>query len=148
MRQLESKKVPFEVISYNTSDGKIDGISVAQKIGYEVSSVYKTLVLTGTKGYYVALVPVDCEIDLKKAAHSIGEKSIQMLAVKDLVKTTGYERGGCSPIGMKKHFLTFIDSSINAIEYVVVSAGAIGLQMKLQSQTLVRETHATIVDLV
>ena len=103
MRILEQAKIPYEITTYEVSDGKIDGQAVAGKIGKKAEEVFKTLVAVGkSKTHYVFVIPVDLELDLKKAAYVSGEKSMEMLHVKDLQKTTGYIRGGCSPIGMKK----------------------------------------------
>ena len=147
-RMLSSKKINFETFHYSADDGKIDGISVAEKIGQPIALVYKTLALRGVKGIYIALVPVSREIDLKVAALAFHEKSVELIPVKDLLKLTGYERGGCSPIGMKKLFPTYIDSSVVSLSDIIVSGGAIGTQIKLSVDTLIHETAAIVTSLV
>src|SRR3954468_461620 len=132
MRILDAKKVEYDMLTYDNKDGKIDGISVAEKIGKDPKIVYKTLVAQGTsKNILVFVIPVAEELDLKKAAKAAGEKNIEMLPVKDIQKWTGYIRGGCSPIGMKKEYKTFIDESAGAINSIIVSAGKIGVQIVL-----------------
>lgn len=137
MRILDKRKVNYEVLSYDSKDGKIDGISVAKKIGKDSKVVYKTLVTIGhSKSYYVFVIPVCEEIDMKKAAKAANEKSIEMIHVKDINKVTGYIRGGCSPIGMKKEYKTFIDESTKDNEEIVFSAGKIGFQIVLKIEHL------------
>ncbi|WP_270251986.1 Cys-tRNA(Pro) deacylase, partial [Clostridium perfringens] len=117
MRILDSKKVSYEMLSYESEDGKIDGISVAHKIGVDEKNVFKTLVAQGTsKELYVFVIPVAEELDLKNAAKIAGEKKVEMIAVKDIMKYTGYIRGGCSPIGMKKNYKTFIHESAEDLD--------------------------------
>ncbi|MGG5461921.1 Cys-tRNA(Pro) deacylase [Clostridium sp. B9] len=137
MRILDSEKIDYEMLSYESEDGKVDGISVAHKIGVDKKYVFKTLVAQGTsKELYVFVIPVADELDLKKAAKISGEKKIEMIAVKDIMKCTGYIRGGCSPIGMKKHYKTFIDESAKELEFMIFSAGKIGHQIKLNPSDL------------
>lgn len=132
MRILDKQKIVYSVETYDASDGALDGVTVAKKIGQDVKFVYKTLVTQGkSKNYFVFVIPVACELDLKAAAKSVGEKSVEMIAVKDINKITGYIRGGCSPVGMKKQFHTVIDESAKELEYFYVSAGKIGMQLKL-----------------
>src|SRR3954447_19535848 len=124
IRILDAKRIAYEVLTYENKDGKIDGISVAGKIGRDPKEVYKTLVAQGqSKNIYVFVIPVAEELDLKKAAKAAGEKNMDMLPVKDIQKWTGYIRGGCSPIGMKKEYKTFINESSGAINSIIVSAG-------------------------
>ena len=131
MRILETKKIPFQMMSYANEDGKIDGVSVAGKINREPKEVYKTIVTHGkSNGIYVFVIPVEEELDLKKAAKAASEKKVNMVAVKDIQKLTGYIRGGCSPIGMKKVYPTFIDASADMLIHMIVSGGRIGLQLK------------------
>ena len=138
MRILDSKKVSYEMLSYESEDGKIDGISVAHKIGVDEKNVFKTLVVQGTsKELYVFVIPVAEELDLKSAAKIAGEKKVEMIAVKDIMKYTGYIRGGCSPIGMKKNYKTFIHESAKDLDFMIVSAGKIGHQIKLNPNDLV-----------
>ncbi|WP_283704515.1 Cys-tRNA(Pro) deacylase [Clostridium perfringens] len=138
MRILDSKKVHYEMLSYESEDGKIDGISVAHKIGVDEKNVFKTLVAQGTsKELYVFVIPVAEELDLKEAAKIAGEKKVEMIAVKDILKYTGYIRGGCSPIGMKKNYKTFIHESAEDLDFIIFSAGKIGHQIKMNPKDLV-----------
>lgn len=149
MRILDQLKIDYSSYTYSSKDDKIDGISVAEKIGKDHKYVYKTLVAVGhSKEVYVFVIPVVEELDLKKAAKAASEKNIQMISVKDIQKATGYIRGGCSPIGMKKNYKTFIDSSVSDIENIVVSAGKIGLQMEVAVDDLVKAADGVINDLV
>ncbi|NGT49053.1 Cys-tRNA(Pro) deacylase [Clostridium perfringens] len=137
MRILDSKKVSYEMLSYESEDGKIDGISVAHKIGVDEKNVFKTLVAQGTsKELYVFVIPVAEELDLKNAAKITGEKKVEMIAVKDIMKYTGYIRGGCSPIGMKKNYKTFIHDSAENLDFIIFSAGKIGHQIKMNPKDL------------
>ncbi|MDK0912244.1 Cys-tRNA(Pro) deacylase [Clostridium perfringens] len=138
MRILDYKKVSYEMLSYESEDGKIDGISVAHKIGVDEKNVFKTLVAQGTsKELYVFVIPVAEELDLKNAAKIAGEKKVEMIAVKDILKYTGYIRGGCSPIGMKKNYKTFIHESAEDLDFIIFSAGKIGHQIKMNPKDLV-----------
>lgn len=149
MRILDGKKVPYKIYNYDSSDGKIDGIAVAEKIGQDALFVYKTLVAEGnSKTIYVFVLPVRDELDLKKAAQVTGEKKIEMLPVKDLQKTTGYIRGGCSPVGMKKKYRTVIDESALQISQIIVSGGRIGVQVELLVNDLVGVTEAETADII
>ncbi|MFE8697773.1 Cys-tRNA(Pro) deacylase [Cytobacillus sp. FJAT-53684] len=149
MRILDSKKVNYELITYDNLDGKIDGISVAQKINRDQNMVYKTLVAKGnSKQSYVFIIPVGSELDLKKAAKAANEKKIEMIAVKDIQQLTGYIRGGCSPIGMKKHYPSYIASDASALEKIVVSGGKIGIQIELKVADLKEVIQAKLVDVV
>ncbi|PFO07881.1 Cys-tRNA(Pro) deacylase [Bacillus sp. AFS076308] len=146
MRILDAKKVEYEMLTYNHKDGKIDGISVAEKIGKDPKEVYKTLVAQGaSKNIFVFVIPVAEELDLKKAAKAAGEKSMEMLPMKDIQKWTGYIRGGCSPIGMKKEYRTFLDESSKGMESMVVSAGKIGVQIVLEPNKLQEVTKAEFI---
>ena len=139
MRILDKNKINYEVITYDISDDKIDGISVAEKTGEDMKEVYKTLVTQGvSRELYVFVIPVDKELDLKKAAKSAGEKSLQMIHVKDITKYTGYIRGGCSPVGMKKLYKTFIQEEARDLENICVSGGKKGLQVKLEPMDLIK----------
>ncbi|MDM0496486.1 Cys-tRNA(Pro) deacylase [Clostridium perfringens] len=138
MRILDSKKVSYEMLSYESEDGKIDGISVAHKIGVDEKNVFKTLVVQGTsKELYVFVIPVAEELDLKSAAKIAGEKKVEMIPVKDILKHTGYIRGGCSPIGLKRPYKTFIHESAKELDFMIISAGKIGHQIKLNPNDLV-----------
>lgn len=149
MRILDQKKIEYNTYTYDAGDGKIDGISVAAKVGLDADTVYKTLVLQGhSKALYVFVLPVAEELDLKKAASAAGEKNIEMIPVKDILKWTGYIRGGCSPIGMKKNYRTFIDSSAEKLDKIVVSGGKIGIQMELKVTDLKEAAGAEFCDAI
>ncbi len=144
MRILDSSKISYGIFTYDTK-GDIDGISVAHKIGKPMEQVYKTLVTQGaSKNYFVFVIPVDHELNLKAAARAVGEKSIEMIKVADITKVTGYVRGGCSPIGMKKPFKTVIHDSCNSLKKIIVSAGKIGFQVEIAPEDLIAMTGATI----
>ncbi|MGY3186899.1 Cys-tRNA(Pro) deacylase [Lysinibacillus sp. TE18511] len=145
IRLLEQQKIQFEVIEYETSDGQVDGISVAEKIGHPVSRVFKTLVAKASaQKLFVFVIPVAEELDLKASAKVVGEKKIEMLAVKELLGYTGYVRGGCSPVGMKKLYPTVIDASAQEQGSIIVSAGKVGMQVHLQLDDLVAVTKAKL----
>lgn len=149
IRIIESEEIPHEIRSYETQDGHNDGISVAAKTNEPVANVYKTLVAMASKTeLLVFIIPVSNELDLKKAAKAAGFKKIEMLPMKELTKETGYMRGGCSPIGMKKELPTFIDQQAEVLDYLYVSAGKVGLQMKLVPQDLARVANAQFSDLI
>ena len=140
-RMLEREHIAYTAHSYDISDGRLDGISVAEKCGFDPATVFKTLAVRGaTKTVYVFVVPVLKELQLKLAARSVGEKSIEMLHVKEITPVTGYVKGGCSPIGMKKSYQTVVDISALNLSEMVVSAGRIGLQMKLAPESLKKMT--------
>ncbi len=137
MRILDKNKIPYEVKTYDASDGVIDGVSVAAKVGQNPKIVYKTLVTQGkSRNYFVFVIPVEQELNLKAAAKAVGEKSVEMIAVSDINKVTGYIRGGCSPVGMKKQFSTVIDSSAGELDCFFVSGGKIGIQLGLSPSKL------------
>lgn len=149
MRILDSKKFDYKVINYDSKDGRIDGASVAEKIGKSEEFVYKTLVTQGvSKELYVLVIPVLEELDLKKVAKITGEKKVEMIPVKDITKYTGYIRGGCSPIGMKKQYKTFINDSAKDLEHIVVSGGKVGIQIELSPDDLLNCIEATFQDIV
>ena len=138
MRILDKAKITYKAHTYDHSDGAIDGAAVAEKMGQNPEQVFKTLVTKGAgRDYYVFVVPVLKELDLKKAAKSVSEKHVEMIHVKDINKVTGYIRGGCSPIGMKKQFVTVFDKSAENIETIIVSAGKIGYQIELAPKDLI-----------
>jgi Cys-tRNA(Pro)/Cys-tRNA(Cys) deacylase len=149
MRILDVKKVSYELMTYDNKDGKIDGVSVAHKISKDPAQVYKTLVTQGhSKGIFVFVIPVEKELDLKKAAKASGEKKVEMIPVKDILKWTGYIRGGCSPVGMKKAYPTFMDASAEQQNTIIVSGGRIGTQMELHVKDLQQVTGAVLADVV
>ena len=140
-RMLEKEKIPYLAHTYETEDGHIDGVSVAHKMGIDPAVVFKTLVTRGaSRGIYVFVVPVALELNLKAAARAVGEKSVEMIAVKEITPLTGYIRGGCSPIGMKKHYPTVVDESARLLELMIVSAGRIGDQIELAPGDLQKAT--------
>lgn len=137
MRLLDKAKISYKIHTYDHSDGLIDGIAVAEKIGQSEEQVYKTLIAQGTsREYYVFIIPVTKELELKKAAKAVGEKSIEMIKVSDINKVTGYIRGGCSPIGMKKKYQTVIDLSSQGLDTIIISAGKIGHQIQIKPMDL------------
>lgn len=139
MRILDKEKIEYKSYSYDYDDGNIDGITVAKKIGKPLNQVYKTLVAQGTSGeYYIFIIPVSHELNLKAGAKSVGEKSIKMIKVSDIRKITGYVRGGCSPIGMKKNYKTRLDSSSELLDKIIVSAGKVGYQIELSPKDLIQ----------
>jgi len=148
MRLLDTAGVAYFGHSYEAGDGKIDGVSVANKMGFPVEKVFKTLVTIGASGgFYVFVIPVATELDLKKAAKAAGEKHIEMCPAKDLLKYTGYVHGGCSPLGMKKPFSTFIDESAILLETMIFSAGKIGAQIEAAPDDLLNQVNGEYVDL-
>lgn len=144
MRILDRQKIAYTLHEYTAADGAIDGLAVAAKLGQNPNEVYKTLVTQGAGGCYVFVIPVGAELDLKKAARTVGKKSIAMLHMADLLKTTGYVRGGCSPLGMKKQFPTVIDASAKALAVLFVSGGKIGAQIELAPADLAKATGAQL----
>ncbi|MGO4889486.1 Cys-tRNA(Pro) deacylase [Anaerobacillus sp. MEB173] len=150
VRLIEQQKISYELLLYATDDGQaVDGITVSEKIGYPFEYVYKTLIATaGANRYYVFVVPVAEELDLKKAAKVIGEKKIEMIAVKDLLGLTGYVRGGCSPIGMKKLFPTYFDTTAEILDFMIVSAGKIGMKLKVAPLDLAKACDGKFAEIV
>lgn len=143
MRILEKEKIPYTMHTYEAGD-QIDGVSVATKLGLPLEKVFKTLVTQGkSKNFYVFVIPVAEELNLKAAATSVGEKSVEMIHVKDINKITGYIRGGCSPIGMKKQFQTVIHESAKELEQMIVSGGKIGFQIELKPEDLAKACGGT-----
>jgi Cys-tRNA(Pro)/Cys-tRNA(Cys) deacylase len=148
MRLLDAAGIVYNMYEYDNKNGKIDGVSVAGKIGKDVQNVFKTLVTQGAGGLYVFVIPVEDELDLKKAARAAGEKKVEMIPVKDIQKQTGYIRGGCSPIGMKKLYPTFIDASASHLDFMIVSAGKIGAQIELAPEQLKTIVKAILCEVV
>ena len=147
MRLLEQKKIPYTVHNYVDS-GVISGMEVAQVLGEDPDVVFKTLVTVGKSGeHYVFVVPVSRELDLKKAAQAAGEKSIGMIKSKDLLDLTGYIHGGCSPVGMKKFFRTFVDSSAEKTETIMVSGGKVGYQIEIAPAELAKVIRFSFADI-
>lgn len=149
MRILDNEKIDYIVKTYDVCDGKIDGVSVANKVGRSTNEIFKTIVTVGaSKEVYVFIIPVDKEIDLKKAAKTAGEKKIEMLPLNDLLKTTGYIRGGCSPIGMKKLYKTFIQKEGELLETIVFSGGKVGFQIEMKPLDLKKVVNGQFVCVV
>lgn len=147
MRILDRNKIKYETIQYEC-DEFIDGLHTAEKTGAPVEQSFKTLVAQGKSGqYYVFVVPIAEEVHLKNAAKLVGEKSVEMIHVRDITSITGYVRGGCSPIGMKKQFRTVIDSSAQKFEEIYVSGGRIGTTLKLAPEDLRKAARAEYGDL-
>ena len=137
LRHLDTLKVPYETRQYTVDDDNFDGKLVAEKVDLPAEMIYKTLVLVGdTLPHLVCVIPVELELDLKAVARAAGCKSVHMLPQKDLLPLTGYLRGGCSPIGMKKLYPTFIDESAQLFDTICVSAGKIGAQVELAPDAL------------
>ena len=148
MRILETKKIPYTAITYEC-DEFIDGIQIADMLGLPHEKVYKTLVTQGnSKNYYVFVIPIAEELDMKKAAKSVGEKSVAMLHVKDINAVTGYIRGGCTSIGMKKQYVTRIDKSEQQLEKIIVSGGKLGMQLELLTDDLANAANEELADII
>ena len=148
MRTLDQKKIPYTAFSYDPN-GPIDGVSVAAETGLDAAGVFKTLVTKGASGaYYVFDIPVAENLDLKKAAKAVGEKSIAMLPQKELLPLTGYVHGGCSPVGMKKQFPTVFHETVNELDLIAVSAGKIGHQVQVKPAALLDLLRAKTADVV
>lgn len=148
MRVLEQKNIPYTAHTY-PADGAIDGVSVAKMLGQSVEQVFKTLVVKGASGgYYVFDIPVAENLDLKKAAKAVGEKSVAMLPQKELLPLTGYVHGGCSPVGMKKQFPTVFHETVILFDTICVSAGKIGYQVEVSPDALMELIGAQAADVV
>lgn len=148
MRLLEQKKIAYTPHFYDTVEA-VSGTVVAKMIGVEPARVFKTLVTVGaSRQNYVFVVPVECELDLKKGAKSVGEKSIAMIKSKELLPLTGYVHGGCSPIGMKKMFTTTVDVTASNFDTIIFSAGKIGYQVELSVEDLKKMIRINLSDIV
>ena len=148
MRILEKNNIEFEINTYEC-DEFIDGISVAEHNGQNPEQSYKTLVTEGkSREYYVFVIPVAEELDLKKAAKAVGEKSVDMIHVKDINKITGYIRGGCTPLGMKKQYVTVVDKSAENWDKIIISGGRIGSQIILDPNDLVKVVRGKFDDII
>ena len=148
MRILDTKKIPYTTHTYEC-DEFIDAIQIADMLGLPYEKVYKTLVTQGSsKNYYVFVIPIAEELDMKKAARSVGEKSVAMLHVKDINAVTGYIRGGCTAIGMKKQYVTRIEQSAQKLEKIIVSGGKLGMQLELTPQDLAAASGAEFADII
>ena len=148
MRILESLKIPYNHMTYECEEF-IDGLQIADMLSLPYEKVYKTLVTIGNgKEYFVFVIPIAQELDLKAAARSVGQKSVEMIHVKDINKVTGYIRGGCTAIGMKKQYVTRIDSTAKEQEKIIVSGGRIGSQLELDPKDLARAAGAEFADVI
>lgn len=148
MRMLDKHKVPYQVNTYECEEF-IDGVHIADQMGQPYEQSFKTLVTVGkSKSYYVYAIPVDKELDLKKAAKAVGEKSVEMLPVKEINGVTGYIRGGCTPIGMKKLYPTVIHKTAAEYPYIIISGGKLGTQIQLAPMDLVKVVNARLEDII
>lgn len=148
MRILESMKIPYQQYTYECEEF-VDGLQIADQLGLPYEKVYKTLVTVGnSKDYFVFVIPIAEELDLKAAARSVGQKSVEMIHVKDINAITGYIRGGCTAIGMKKQYVTRIDRSAEQLEKIIVSGGRIGSQLELAPADLARAAKAEFAELI
>ena len=148
MRMLDAAKIEYVPMEYEVDENNLAGTHIADEIGLPYEQVYKTLVARGDKtGPVVLVIPCDLEIDLKKAARETGNKRIEMIAVKDLLALTGYIRGGCSPIGMKKKFPTYVSDFVELQDKITVSAGVRGIQLLLDAKTLIDFVGAKCADI-
>lgn len=146
MRILEQKKISYQSYNY-LNTGAVSGVEVAQALGENPDVVFKTLVTEGKSGeHYVFVIPVEKELNLKKAAKSVGEKSIEMIRQKELLPLTGYIHGGCSPIGMKKQFITTVDKNAENYEKIIFSAGKIGYQVEITLEDLKKVIHFQVAE--
>lgn len=144
-RLLDRAKIKYELVPYVVDENDLAATHIADQLGENIKQVFKTLVLHGEKsGYFVCVIPGDEEVDLKKAAKVSGNKKVDLIPMKELLPTTGYIRGGCSPIGMKKAFPTYFDESCGKFDYIYVSAGVRGLQLKINPNELVRYVRGTL----
>lgn len=149
IRILESHQIEFNTIEYDVNENDLSGEAVAEKIAASKDEVFKTLVAKGDKtGYCVFCIPVSCDLNLKKAAKASGNRNVEMIRVKELFPLTGYVRGGCSPIGMKKVFPTYIDETAQIFEKIYVSAGVRGTQIKINPADLLKIIIARFADLI
>ena len=148
-RLMDKAKVAYELIPYEVDENDLGASHVAASLGEDINQVFKTIVLFGDKTkHIVCVLPGNCEVNLKKAAKASGNKKVEPLPLKELLPTTGYIRGGCCPIGMKKHFPTYFHKTVLDYDYVFVSAGVRGMQIKLAPQDLIRESRGEIADII
>lgn len=148
MRILDSEGVPYRTATYEVDENDLSGMHVAASLGQDPEQLFKTLVLVGERtGHVVCCIPTNCELDLKKVARAAGDKRVEMLPLKKLTPLTGYVRGGCSPLGMKKQFPTFIDETAVLFDEIFISAGERGEQIIVNGEDLARVVDATFADL-
>lgn len=147
-RLLDKAKIDYELVPYIVDENDLAATHIAEQLGENIKQVFKTLVLRGDKtGHFVCVIPGDEEVNLKKAAKVSGNKKADLIPMKELLPTTGYIRGGCSPVGMKKPFPTYFDSSCEQFDYIYVSAGVRGLQLKVRAALLVDYVKAALAEL-
>lgn len=148
-RLLDKAKIPYELIPYTVDENNLAADHVAEELGEDINQVFKTLVLHGDRsGYFVCVIPGNAEVDLKKAAKVAGTKKADLIPMKELLPLTGYIRGGCTSIGMKKAFPTFFHSSALDFEHIFVSAGVRGLQLKIAPEALIKYVRAMVADII
>ena len=148
-RLLDKAKIPYELVPYTVDENNLAADHVAEELGEDINQVFKTLILHGDRsGHFVCVVPGNTEVDLKKAAKAAGAKKAEMIPMKELLPLTGYIRGGCSPIGMKKPFPTFFHTTALDFDVIYVSAGVRGLQLKINPQDLIKYVRADVTDLI
>ena len=148
-RLLDKAKIKYELVPYEVDENDLAASHIATQLGEDIRQVFKTLVLKGDKtGHFVCVVPGDAEVDLKKAAKVSGNKKVDLIPMKELLPTTGYIRGGCSPVGMKKAFPTYFHSTCMDFDYIYVSAGVRGLQLKIAPADLVKYVRASIAEII
>ena len=148
-RLLDKAKIKYELVPYEVDENDLAASHIATQLGEDIRQVFKTLVLKGDKtGHFVCVVPGDAEVDLKKAAKVSGNKKVDLIPMKELLPTTGYIRGGCSPVGMKKVFPTYFHSTCMDFDYIYVSAGVRGLQLKIAPADLVKYVRASIAEII
>ena len=147
-RLLDAKLIHYELVEYEVDETDLSATALAKKIGEDIEQIFKTLVLRGDKsGVFVCVIPGNNEVDLKKAAKVSGNKNCAMVQQKELLPLTGYIRGGCSPLGMKKPFLTYIHETCQLFDHIFVSAGQRGVQFKIKPEDLIKVTRAVVCDL-
>ena len=148
-RLLDKAKIKYELVPYEVDENDLAATHIATQLDEDIRQVFKTLVLKGDKtGYFVCVVPGDAEVDLKKAAKVSGNKKVDLIPMKELLPTTGYIRGGCSPVGMKKAFPTYFHSTCMDFDYIYVSAGVRGLQLKIAPADLVKSVRASVAEII
>ena len=148
-RLLDRARIAYDLVPYEVDENNLAATHVAEQLGEPIEQVFKTLVLKGDRnGFLVCVVPGNGEVDLKKAARASGNKSVAMIPMKELLPTTGYIRGGCTPIGMKKRFPTFLHTTVLDFEHIYISAGVRGLQLRIAPTDLVQYTEAEVTDLI
>jgi Cys-tRNA(Pro)/Cys-tRNA(Cys) deacylase len=148
IRILDQHRIEYETVEYEVDESDLSAMTVAQKLGQNVEQVFKTLVLRGDKtGVFVCVIPGNFDVDLKKAATVSGNKSCEMIAMKELLPLTGYIRGGCTPIAMKKNYPTYIDESCMLFNFIYISAGVRGMQIKIVPSDLMELTEMETADL-